>query len=146
LNQLTDRSPWLAALVSALFLITSSWAGLAQAGMIGTERVVQESSVAAERAQLQAMLQREDVRAKLTELGVEPERVQARVAALSDAEVQQLSQRMDELPAGEGPVETLLVLGVFVFLVLLVTDILGFTDVYPFVTSSVDLPNRQATR
>lgn len=143
MNRLIDRGTWLAALASVLFLITSSWASVAQAGMIGTEQVVHESSVAEKRAQIQSILNREDVRDKLAELGVKPEQVKTRVAALSDAEVQQLSQRMDELHAGEGPVETVLVLGVFVFLVLLVTDILGFTDVFPFVTSQVDLPHRQ---
>lgn len=144
MNRLTDRSAWLAALASALFLITSSWAGIVQAGMIGTDQVVQESQLAVDRAEIQAMLQRDDVREKLTELGVSPERVQERVAALSDEEVQALSDRIEEMPAGEGLIETLLVLGVFVFVVLLVTDILGFTDVFPFVTSQVDLPHRTA--
>lgn len=134
----TNSNAWLMALVSMLFLITTSWVPIAQAGMIGTQEVVEDSTVEAERERIQAMLQREDVRAKLTELGVEPERVENRVAALSDAEVQQLSQRMDQLPAGEGLIETVLVMGVFVFLVLLVTDILGFTDVFPFVTQTVD--------
>lgn len=144
MNRLTERGAWLAALASALFLITTSWASVAQAGMIGTDQVVQESQLEVDRAEIQAMLQRDDVREKLTELGVSPERVQERVAALSDAEVQALSDRIQEMPAGEGPIETLLVLGVFVFVVLLVTDILGFTDVFPFVTSQVDLPNRTA--
>ncbi|MBA1146557.1 PA2779 family protein [Ectothiorhodospiraceae bacterium WFHF3C12] len=142
MTRLTERRAWLAALVSALLIITSSWAAVAQAAMIGTEQVVQEATADAERERIQAMLQRQDVRDKLTELGVAPDRVEARVAALSDAEVKALSKRMAEMPAGEGPIETVLVLGVFVFLVLLVTDILGFTDVFPFVTSQVDLPNR----
>lgn len=142
MNRLTERGAWLAALASALFLITSSWVSIAQAGMIGTDQVVQESQLAVDRAEIQSMLQRDDVRTKLTELGVSPERVEQRVAALSDAEVQALSDRIQEMPAGEGPIETLLVLGVFVFVVLLVTDILGFTDVFPFVTSQVDLPHR----
>lgn len=144
MTRLTERRAWLAALVSALLLITSSWAAVAQAALIGTEQVVQQATADADRERIQSMLQRQDVRDKLTDLGVAPERVEARVAAMSDAEIKAMSDRMAEMPAGEGAVETALVLGVFVFVVLLVTDILGFTNIFPFVTSQVDLPNRTA--
>lgn len=80
------------------------------------------------RAHLQALLAREDVQAGLAKHGVSADAAAARVAALSDEEAVQLSQRMDSLPAGGS------VLGVivFIFLVLLVTDILGLTKVFPF--------------
>jgi len=137
MDRVQSKAAWLGAVVSAIFLMTTSWAPIAQAGMIGTAQVVHESQVAQQRARIQSMLERQDVQAKLQELGVDPARVQQRVAALSDQEVQQLSQRMDDMPAGAGIIETTLVLGVFVFLVLLVTDILGYTDVFPFVQKTV---------
>lgn len=101
----------------------------AQAGLIGTADVAQAGERAETRTQLKDMLQRDDVAKELRSLGVEPGEVQARVDNLTDEEVQMLSQKMNDLPAGGN------VLGVivFIFLVLLITDILGFTDVYPFV-------------
>jgi len=101
----------------------------AQAAMVGTGEVVAAQQGAFDRAQLLGALARDDVRAQLTALGVDPADAAARVANLSDEELQAMNARMNELPAGGD------VLGVvvFLFLVLLVTDILGFTDIFPFV-------------
>ncbi|MGH8493729.1 MAG: PA2779 family protein [Moraxellaceae bacterium] len=99
-----------------------------QAVVITTEEATAPAEAASARAHLQALLAREDVQAGLARHGVSAAAAAARVAALSDAEAQQLSQQMDSLPAGGS------VLGVivFIFLVLLVTDILGLTKVFPF--------------
>lgn len=80
------------------------------------------------------MLVRDDVAAALQRYGVDAAQARARVAVLSDAEVLQLGGRMDQLPAG-GDV---LGVAVFVFLVLLLTDILGYTDIFPFVKKTAD--------
>ena len=54
-------------------------------------------------------------------------------SAPSDEEVQQIAGRLDELPAGEGFVGVVIGAALIIFLVLLITDLLGLTDVYPFV-------------
>lgn len=99
-----------------------------QASMIGTaEAVITAGS--ADRGYLLDVLQRGDVAAKLQTLGVSADDVQARVDAMSDHEVAELAAQVKELPAGGDALGAL----VFVFLVLLLTDILGFTNVFPFV-------------
>jgi hypothetical protein len=67
----------------------------------------------------------------LIKRGVNPDEVKARVAALTDEEVSQMAQQIESAPAGAGIVGAI----VFVFLVLLVTDILGLTKVFPFTRS-----------
>lgn len=117
---------------SALLLaVFTAVAGItpAQAGMIGTQQVIAEQAAAEQRAELQAMLQREDVREQLTAWGVDPQVAEERIDSLSQEELATLSAKMDEMPAGGSVVGAV----VFVFLVLLITDILGFTDVFPFV-------------
>jgi len=99
----------------------------AQAGMLPTTVVA--SGTAKER--LIAALERSDVRAQLASLGVNPLDAKARVAALTDEEAAQLAARMDTLPAGADG-GALLGAIVLIFLVLLLTDILGFTHVFPF--------------
>lgn len=101
----------------------------AHAGLVGTGEVIAEQQRSLDREQLLSALSRDDVRSQLTALGVDPADAAARVAALSEEELQAMASKMNELPAGGD------VLGVivFLFLVLLVTDILGFTDVFPFV-------------
>jgi len=94
----------------------------AHAGMLSTE-----SALRADHARIAAFLDREDVRAKLEKYGAGSADVQARVAAMTDEEAALLAARIDELPAG-GVVGLILT----VFLVLLITDILGLTKVFPF--------------
>lgn len=101
----------------------------AQAGMIGTETVVNAAQAQQNRERLHSALSRDDVQAQLLARGVDPTQVQARVDSLTDEEVQTLASNMDQLPAGSGVVGAL----VLIFLVLLVTDLLGLTNVYPFV-------------
>jgi hypothetical protein len=110
-------------------LLVLSIAGLslplpAHAGMLGTDAVV----ASAERERIAAFLARDDVREQLQAQGVSPKQAQARVAALTDEEARQLAGQVDSLPAGGSVLGVLLT----VFLVLLITDILGFTKVFPF--------------
>ncbi|HEV8644407.1 MAG TPA: PA2779 family protein [Burkholderiales bacterium] len=97
--------------------------------LITTEQVAAED-LQKDRALVMETLQRPDVQEKLRELGVSIEDAQARVAALTDQEVSALSQHVETAPAGGTDA-----LGVVlvVFIVLLITDIMGFTSVFPFV-------------
>jgi hypothetical protein len=83
------------------------------------------------RNKVNAMLARADVRAEMAERGLSVEQAQQRVQALTDDEVASLAGRMDQAPAGGD------VLGILftVFIVLLVTDIMGLTKVFPFTRS-----------
>ncbi|MDO8596121.1 MAG: PA2779 family protein [Sulfuricaulis sp.] len=101
----------------------------AHAGMIGTEAVVNAAQVQQDRERLRSTLNRDDVKSQLIARGVDPSQVQARVDSLTDQEVQSLSGKIDQLPAGGDGLELL----IFIFIVLLITDILGFTNVFPFV-------------
>ncbi len=101
----------------------------AHAGMIGTEVVINAAQVQQDRERLRTVFNRNDVQAQLMARGVDPAQVQARVDSLTDQEVQSLSGKIDQLPAGGDGLGLL----VFLFIVLLITDILGFTNIFPFV-------------
>lgn len=105
----------------------------AQAGLISTEQVLVTSSADAQvsREKVTGFLAREDVRQALQGQGVDADEAVARVRAMSDAEVAALADRVDQAPAG-GDVLGLLFA---VFVILLVTDILGLTKVFPFTRS-----------
>jgi hypothetical protein len=103
---------------------------VAHAGMIGTETVVNAAQVQQDRERLRDVFNRDDVKAQLIARGVDPAQVQARVDSLTDQEVQSLSGKLDQLPAGG---DSFLGALVFIFIVLLITDILGFTNIFPFV-------------
>lgn len=109
-------------------------APVASAIMVETDTLVSAQEVEASRARLTALLAREDVGAALQGHGVSAQEVLLRVNSLTDQEVMKLAQNIDLLPAaGDGGVGSLVGALVFIFLVLLITDILGYTDVFPFV-------------
>jgi uncharacterized protein DUF6627 len=114
--------------VSSLLIICLAGLGLpVHAGMLPSDAGVAN----AERAHVFSVLEREDLRAQLQAHGVSPADVKARVAAMSDDEVAQLAGQIDSLPAGGDVLGILLT----VFIVLLITDILGFTKIFPFTRS-----------
>jgi hypothetical protein len=98
-----------------------------QAQMIPTERAV---SVSDQREQIQQLMARADILQQFEALGVDPITAKERVAALSDAQIEQLAAGIDGLPAGG---INILAAALIVALVLLITDLLGVTTVYPFV-------------
>lgn len=100
-----------------------------QAAMIGTDTLLQQQQSQFDREQLVQLLGRADVQQQLVALGVNTADAKARVAQLTDSEVQQLNARLGELPAG-GDV---LSLAVLVFLVFVLTDVIGATDIFPFI-------------
>jgi len=107
---------------------------LAGAALIETDRFVSAQDVDASRARLTALLAREDVGAALQGHGISLQEVQMRVNSLSDQEVMRLAHQIDLLPAGaDGGVGSVIGALVFIFVVLLITDLLGLTDVFPFV-------------
>ena len=123
-------------LVASILIASTSLMGLpmmAHAGLVTTEEVAAVPSALAEsnRDKVTAFLSRDDVRAELEGQGVSGAAATERVHAMTDAEVAQLASRVDQAPAGAG------VIGVIftVFIVLLVTDIMGLTKVFPFTRS-----------
>jgi hypothetical protein len=105
----------------------------AKAQMIDTHTVIAAQEAAVDRQRVAAFLEREDVQQVLVEHGVEAVEAQNRVASLSDAEIARISGQIDQLPAGGDAVGAIVGAALFVFIVLLVTDLLGLTHVFSFV-------------
>jgi hypothetical protein len=120
---------------AAALAIGSLPVGSAHAGLVATERVVAERAAAGERERLAALFERDDVRGQLEALGVDRDEAVARIAGLSDPEVLAISGQLDALPAGQGAIEGILVAAGIVFIVLVITDLLGVTDLFPFINS-----------
>ncbi|MCL7743604.1 PA2779 family protein [Guyparkeria hydrothermalis] len=98
-------------------------------GMVTTQEAMSADQASADRERIAELLSRDDVRNQLVAQGVDPAEVEQRVAALSDQEVQQMNERLDQMPAGASSVVGVLFA---VFVILLVTDLLGLTNVFPF--------------
>jgi hypothetical protein len=121
--------------LATLVAMSLSFAGLVQAAppvpaatapaLIGTE---QAATTQPGRALLEQTLNRADVAAALQARGVSVDAARERVAALTDAEAAQVAAQIDQAPAGGDALGVI----VTIFLILLITDILGFTKIFPF--------------
>jgi len=107
----------------------------AMAAMIGTEAVVDSERAQNAREYLKTFLAREDVKSALVSQGIDPQEAQKRIDSLTEEEARLVADQLDQMPAGGGFFSTLLIVVFLVFVILLVTDITGYTDIFPFVKS-----------
>jgi hypothetical protein len=119
--------------MAVLMVMNVAPIGLAQAKMVTTDQVLEHADPASDRERVESFILRDDVQKQLVLLGINSEEAASRVASLSNEEIQQIAGRLDELPAGEGGVGVIVGAILIIFLVLLITDLLGLTDVFPFV-------------
>ena len=121
------------AIFLSFYMLILAWPyQSARAAMIGTESILNVNRDQSPRDYLNNLLAREDVQAVLVSQGIDPQEAQARIDSLSDVEVNDIVNKLDELPAG-GVLGTLLIIAFLVFVILFFTDIAGYTDIFPFV-------------
>jgi len=104
----------------------------ARAAMVNTAEILKQNQHNLARKRINMFLDRSEVHKHLVAWGVNPEEAKARVDSLTDQEIEKIAARIDQLPAGGG-LGAIVGAALIVFIVLLVTDILGFTDVFSFV-------------
>lgn len=116
------------------FLLLDFSVHTATAEMIDTNTVIAAQKQEANRERVTAFLSRDDVQQAMVRHGVDAAEAQQRVASLSNSELTKISQAMEQLPAGgDGGIGTIVGAAVFIFVVLLITDLVGLTHVFPFV-------------
>ena len=122
-------------LVLAVFIfLISGPCQSAMAAMIETESVVNTDRAQNAREYLKSLLAREEVKSALVSQGIDPLEAENRLNSLTDEEATRVADQLQALPAGgDGFFTTLLIVVLIVFLVLLITDIAGYTDIFPFV-------------
>ena len=135
MNNILKLAKPVSVILAINIIVTVFYSQYVSAAMIGTEIVseISNSREEAARIKVHRVLAREDVRDVLTKQGLDPIEVQARVDSLTGEEVIHLSDKIDQLPAGGDALGVILGVSLIVFLVLLITDILGYTDIFPFV-------------
>ncbi len=119
----------LSFVVSITLFAQVSWAQMAS-----TEAVLEQPVSVSSHEKVSQFVAREDVAKTFETMGVDPAVVEQRIALMSDEEIATISSQIDTLPAG-GDFGGLVGAVVFVFVVLLITDILGFTKIFGFTRS-----------
>lgn len=117
----------LVCVVLAFSVFNLALQGVANAAIVSSSDIVAAEQVQLDRAELKNLFARADVQQKLVAMGVDVNAAQARIDTMSEQELQQLAASMDEMPAGAGFVEAL----VLAFLILVVLEVTGVTDLLP---------------
>ena len=112
------------AWVSVLLMFFTQIAPL-QAAMLGNQTLMTEIT----RADIIASLDEAKVQNLLISNGVDPQAAKLRIQQMSDDELAQLQRDFQQLPAGAGAAGTI----ALIFIILLITDMMGATDIFPFV-------------
>lgn len=102
----------------------------AQAAMIGTDQIINQTDSSLTREKLQQFLDREATRKQLQAWGVSPDRIGERMNRLTDMELARINQERGRLNAGGDSVIGILLI---LFIVFIITDAIGATDIFPFV-------------
>ena len=114
-------------------LMLSGFYQSVSAAMIDTESVINENRSQNPRDCLNNLLARKEIQSALIGQGIDPQEAQERIDNLSDDEAGKFVHEMDQIPAGGGFFEAFIIVAFLIFLILLITDISGYTDVFPFV-------------
>ena len=103
------------------------------AAMVPTDATIYNSKAEKARDYLKSLISKSDIRKSLLSQGIDPDEAKIRIESLTDSEAIAVADQIEQLPAGGGAIGVIIGAALIIFLVLLVTDILGYTDVFPFV-------------
>jgi len=112
--------------VSGMCLLFTTFLGVANAAMVGTQTAITASERAEYVSEVKEWMTEKAVQEELVAMGVDPDAASDRVNAMTGEELRALHGKIDQLPAGAGVVE---VVGI-VFIVLIILELVGVTNVF----------------
>jgi hypothetical protein len=101
----------------------------AQAAMIGNQQIINQNQSQQTRDSLQQLLAQDAAVQQLQAWGVNPEQIRNRINSLTEAELARINQQVNDLNPGGNILGILLV----IFIVFVITDVIGATDIFPFI-------------
>jgi hypothetical protein len=120
MHPIRKKAQPVAILMIVLTMLLSIPYQTAFAALVQTETMLDMSRGQEARETLKQFMARKDVRSAIVSQGVDPLEADARLNSLSDAEVIQLADKIDQLPAGGGVLGLLIAVLVIVILVLVI--------------------------
>ena len=116
------------SIILSITLMSMSFTS-AQAAMITNDQVINHLQHNSARTELLQTINRADVKEQLLNMGVKAADIESRIKLMTHEEIAQLNQQIDELPAGGDVLGVILI----IFIVFVITDVIGATDIFPFI-------------
>jgi hypothetical protein len=133
MNMSRRKKKLLGVFLSVLMLLVAIPQQSLFAAMVETEAVLKEAPETDSRSAIDHLLAREDVRSALIERGIDPNEASRRVDCLSNQEVARIAAQIEDLQAGGSFLGVVLAIAIIVFIVFMITDYTGRTDVFPWI-------------
>lgn len=118
--------------IFSFILSVSLFTQVMSAQIVSTDVILGQSTAVSSKEKLIQIISREDVAEKFQQLGVDSKAIEARIASMTDEEASKVALQIDSLPAGADAGMSIIGAIVFIFVVLLITDVLGLTKVFNF--------------
>ena len=126
--------PMSMSLAVIMFLIAAPVQSV-PAAMIDTETIMDSARGREAREYLHQLMARKDIQSAIVAQGIDADEAWARINSLSDDEIIRIADQIDQLPAGGGLAEFLLIIILAGFIVLVILDLTGVLDVFTFIKS-----------
>ncbi len=133
MRRFSGMQKMVATIVAITFCCLSVMVAPAQATMVSTGDILQLQENQLAREKVKVFLERRDVGHYLMSMGVDAQEAQDRVDTMTDEEVRLLVNKIDQMPAGGDALGFIVAVSIVVFVVLIITDIAGVTDVFTFI-------------
>ena len=101
----------------------------AQAAIIANAQIIDQVQQVNDKDALLQTINRVDVQEQLLSMGVTTSELESRINQMTQQEIAQLNQQINDLPAG-GDILGIIVL---IFIIFIITDVIGATDIFPFI-------------
>ena len=129
MTYLNNSRRLIASVLSLSIMWLSIFSSLTHADLISTGEMQQQEQLQYDRQQLLDLISQAELQDKFIDMGVDMDNAKERINNLTSDELAQLNAQINELPAG-GDILGIIVLFLLVFIV---TDIIGATDIFPFI-------------
>ena len=126
--------PMSLSLAAMMFLMAAPVQSVT-AAMIDTETMMDSARGREAREYLHQLMASKDIQAAIVAHGIDADEAWARINSLSDDEIIRIADQIDQLPAGGGLAEFLLIIILVGFIVLVILDLTGVLDVFTFIKS-----------
>lgn len=115
--------------LAILMAMTTVWSSAATADVVGTGELLTEQRSDIDRESLLNMLEQQEVKDKLADMGVSQDVVEDRIQNLTAGELAEFEQQLAQAEVGEGVVGII----VLFLLVFIITDLLCATNIFSFI-------------
>jgi hypothetical protein len=101
----------------------------AQAAIIANAQLIGQVQLANDKDALLQTINRVDLQEQLLAMGVTTADIESRINQMTQQEIAQLNQQINELPAGGDVLGIILI----IFIIFVITDVIGATNIFPFI-------------